>query len=55
MLVSAAVNQIVNSLSDRSYDIAGIASNRLLTTQRYGGILTGPRSPLYKQSQLANR
>jgi hypothetical protein len=55
MLISAAVNQIVNSLTDRSHDVAGIASNRLLTTQRYGGILSGPRSPRYKQSQVANR
>jgi len=55
MLISAAVNQVLNSLTDRSHDIAGIASHRLLTTQRYGGILSGPRSPQYKQGQLAKR
>lgn len=55
MLVSAAVNQVLNSLTDRSHDVAGITSNRLLSTQRYGGILSGPRSPLYKQRQLAKR
>lgn len=55
MLVSAAVNQVLNSLTDRSHDVAGIASGRLLSTQRYGGILNGPRSPFYKQARLANR
>ncbi|MCJ0976047.1 DUF799 domain-containing protein [Pseudomonas sp. PS1] len=55
MLISAAVNQVLNSLTDRSHEVAGIASSRLLSTQRYGGILSGPRSPLYKQAQLAHR
>lgn len=55
MLISAAVNQIVNSLSDRSHEVAGIASHRLLTANRPDGILSGPRSPLYKQTRLANR
>ncbi|WP_181296308.1 DUF799 domain-containing protein [Pseudomonas sp. Q2-TVG4-2] len=55
MLITAAINQIVNSLSDRSHEVAGIASHRLLTTNRHDGILSGPRSPLYKQNRLANR
>lgn len=55
MLITAAVNQIVNSLSDRSHEVAGIASHRLLTANRPDGILSGPRSPLYKQTRLANR
>jgi len=55
MLITAAVNQIVNSLSDRSHEVAGIASHRLLTANRPDGILSGPRSPSYKQTQLANR
>lgn len=55
MLITAAVNQIVNSLSDRSHEVAGIASHRLLTANRPDGILSGPRSPLYRQTRLANR
>ncbi|MEQ6289609.1 DUF799 domain-containing protein [Vogesella sp. MAHUQ-64] len=46
MLVTAVVKQIVHSLSDDSYQYAGIASQRLLTP-RPNGLLYGPRSPRY--------
>lgn len=45
-LVSAAVKQIVNTLSERGHEIAGITSQRLLAPRR-DGILPGPRSPAY--------
>ncbi|QIF99611.1 DUF799 domain-containing protein [Proteus terrae] len=47
MLVSAVVNQIVNTVSDKSYQIAGITSVRLLSAGNANGILYGPRSPNY--------
>lgn len=47
MLVSAVVNQIVNTLSDKSHEVAGIASIRLLSAGSPQGILYGPRSPNY--------
>ncbi|THF60201.1 DUF799 domain-containing protein [Pseudothauera rhizosphaerae] len=48
MLVSALVNQIVESSTDRSHPIAGITSGRLLFAGRPNGILYGPRSPKYQ-------
>ncbi|WP_313026152.1 DUF799 domain-containing protein [Pseudomonas lopnurensis] len=54
MLITAAVNQIVNTLSDRGHEIAGITSRRLLSAGIPNGILSGPRSPHY-QSRLAGR
>jgi hypothetical protein len=47
MLVAAVVNQIVNSLTDRSVQVAGMASQRLLTGGMPNGLLYGPRSPKY--------
>jgi hypothetical protein len=46
ILVSAIVNQITNTLTDRSHLYAGITSQRLLTA-RPNGMLYGPRSPMY--------
>lgn len=48
MLVQAVVDQVVNTLSDRSYDVAGMADNQLLRAGQPGGILYGPRSPHYE-------
>jgi hypothetical protein len=48
MLVQAMVDQIVNTLSDRSYGVAGIADQQLLSAGQPGGILYGPRSPHYQ-------
>ena len=47
LLVKAVVEQIANTVSERSHPIAGIASQRLLTAGRPNGILPGPRSPNY--------
>jgi hypothetical protein len=47
MLVQAVAEQIVNTIADRSYDIAGMADSRLLWAGRPNGMLYGPRSPLY--------
>lgn len=47
LLVKAVVEQIINSSTDRSHPMAGIASQRLLAAGRMNGILYGPRSPNY--------
>jgi hypothetical protein len=48
MLVSAVVNQIANTLSDRSFHVAAITNQQLLFAGRPGGLLHGPRSPNYE-------
>jgi len=50
-LVAAAVKQIINSATDSSWPIAGVASNRLLSAGMQNGILYGPRSPNYGKPQ----
>ncbi|HEY0285676.1 MAG TPA: DUF799 domain-containing protein [Pseudomonas sp.] len=47
MLITAAVKQIINSATDASHPIAGVASQRLLSAGRPAGLLYGPRSPKY--------
>lgn len=47
MLVAAAVKQIANSLTDRSHDIAGVTSYRLLHAGPPNGLLYGPHSPKF--------
>lgn len=47
MLVQAAVSQIANTMTDKSHDIAGITSTRMLSAGKPNGILYGPRSPQY--------
>lgn len=49
LLVTAVVEQIINTLSDRGHEIAAVASHRLLTTAAPSGLLPGPRSPHYAQ------
>jgi hypothetical protein len=44
ILITALVNQVLNTLSDRGHEIAGIASQRLLTSNPVNGILPGPRA-----------
>ncbi|WAC73769.1 DUF799 domain-containing protein [Roseateles sp. SL47] len=46
LLVKALVEQIANSLNDRSYQVAGIASERLLSDRATNGVLPGPRKPV---------
>lgn len=48
MLITAAINQAVNHMTDASYPVAGTASARLLSAGVPGGILYGPRSPKYQ-------
>jgi hypothetical protein len=45
MLVQAAVKQVAHSLTDKSHDVAGLASRRLLSAGPPAGLLYGPRSP----------
>lgn len=47
MLVTALVNQVVNTLSDRSVQISGITTQRLLSPNMQRGLLPGPRSVNY--------
>ncbi|MBB3257453.1 hypothetical protein F4827_002000 [Paraburkholderia bannensis] len=47
MLVVAAIKQVANSLTDKSHDIAGITSYRLLHAGPPTGLLYGPHSPRY--------
>lgn len=50
MLISALINQIANSISDKSHTYAGIASQRLLTAGGgQGRLLYGPRNAKYGQ------
>lgn len=48
MLVSAVVSQIVDTLSDQSYKVAGATNAMLLSAGQPGGILYGPYSPKYE-------
>lgn len=48
LLVQAVISQIVESASNRSHPIAGVASYRLLAAGMPNGMLYGPRSPKYK-------
>ncbi|PHM27936.1 DUF799 domain-containing protein [Xenorhabdus budapestensis] len=54
MLVSAAIEQIANTVMDKGHDIAGITSNRLLSAggYQYGHLLYGPRSEHYRKEKL---
>ncbi|MDR1462289.1 MAG: DUF799 domain-containing protein [Azoarcus sp.] len=45
MLVSAAIKQIINTLSDRSREVGRAASYQLLSTRRHNGLLYGPYHP----------
>ncbi len=49
MLVEAALNQIIETVTDRGFDIAALTSNRLLSSEAHNGLLYGPRSPKYGQ------
>ncbi|QKJ66227.1 DUF799 domain-containing protein [Deefgea piscis] len=47
LLVTAVVNQIINTTTDQSHVMAGVTSYRLLNPNRVNGLLYGPRSPNY--------
>jgi len=44
LLVQAIVTQVLNSTTDASYKVAGIASQRLLAPNPVNGVLPGPRA-----------
>jgi hypothetical protein len=46
MVISGLIQQIINSVGDKGYPVAKITSARLLSAKP-GGLLHGPRSPLY--------
>lgn len=46
-LVGAVVKQIMHSVGDRSHEIAGLTSGRLLSSGHPGGLLYGPYNPKY--------
>lgn len=45
MLIEAIVNQIANTLTDRSFGVAGTANLLLFSPAIEGGLITGPRYP----------
>jgi len=47
MLITAAIKQVVNTISEQGHTIAGITDQRLLSAGSTNGILYGPRSPMY--------
>lgn len=47
ILVTAVVKQMIHSVGDAGYPIARITSNRLFSPMSAGGLLYGPRSPLF--------
>ena len=51
MLITAVVQQIISSATDQSHEIAGIASQRLLSVRAGNGILPGPRHPAYGRAE----
>lgn len=55
MLVEAAVNQILETVTDRGFDIAAISSSRLISSESYNGFLYGPRSPKYGQPVVSEK
>lgn len=48
-LVQAAVSQILETATDKGFEISSLAANRLLSAEMYNGLLHGPRSPKYGQ------
>lgn len=46
ILISALVNQILSTATDASHNVAGIATQRLLSAGGPNGLLYGPRSPM---------
>jgi hypothetical protein len=54
LLVKAVITQIIETVTDNSYSVAGITSYRLLRAGRPNGILYGPRSPMYMKDGSPN-
>ncbi|MBB5866033.1 hypothetical protein GGR61_003708 [Xanthomonas arboricola] len=47
MLVTTAVNQVINQITGRSHQIGNVASQHLLSTGQAGGRVYGPYHPKY--------
>nr|WP_308429686.1 DUF799 domain-containing protein [Jeongeupia chitinilytica] len=47
MLITAAIKQIANNVTDAAYPIAGLTSVRMLSAGGPNGMLYGPHSPKY--------
>lgn len=45
LLISAIVKQVIATVTDKSHEVAGITTARLLSSNRVNGILPGPRAP----------
>ncbi len=52
MVVNAAIQQIVNTASNKSHEISGVTSSRLLNAGSSRGLLYGPRSPEYAKAAM---
>lgn len=53
MLVEAALTQIIETVTDRGFEVAGVATARLLSTRSNNGLLPGPRLPKPQPSETA--
>lgn len=51
MLVAAAVNQILNQVTDKGRQVAGVASLRLLSAGQANGLLYGPYNTKYESEK----
>lgn len=49
LLVKAVVSQIIGTVTDASFNYAGLANQRLLGAPIRNGVLYGPRSPNYQK------
>jgi hypothetical protein len=49
LLVSAIIKQVVDTVTDQSHPMAGLASRRLLSAGSFKGLLHGPRSPHFNK------
>ncbi len=55
MLITAAINQVIETVADRGFDIAAITTNRLLSSEVHNGLPHGPRSPKYGQPATSEK
>ncbi|WP_293750640.1 DUF799 domain-containing protein [uncultured Paraglaciecola sp.] len=55
MLVEAAVNQILETVTDKGFDIATIANTRLLSAEMHNGLPHGPRSAKFEQPATSEK
>ena len=48
-MIGAIANQIIGTINDQGYDVAGTAANELFATGQRGNILYGVKHPKYKK------